>query len=200
MSREVKTPLITCINRSPVLNFSTEKVLHCQSFQYNMASNVSGIVGDGDERYIPGSRRPDGTLRKERKVRPGFTPAEDVVRYSNSRIEASKPSQYPPGYTPKAATAPVAKKKVNKVEKVDSAQPRLQEPKSKDAPVSTSSASPAPSATTEKEKKIKALQKKLRQIEELKSKKSSGASLNAEQLDKITKAKSLEEELSKLKI
>ncbi|KAG2183001.1 hypothetical protein INT44_005982 [Umbelopsis vinacea] len=165
-----------------------------------MASNVSGIVGDGDERYIPGSRRPDGTLRKERKVRPGFTPAEDVVRYSNSRIEASKPSQYPPGYTPKAATALVAKKKVNKVEKVDSTQPRLQEPKSKDAPVSTSSASPAPSATTEKEKKIKALQKKLRQIEELKAKKISGASLNAEQLDKITKAKSLEEELSKLKI
>ncbi|KAI8584315.1 hypothetical protein K450DRAFT_296454 [Umbelopsis ramanniana AG] len=169
-----------------------------------MASNVSGIVGDGDERYIPGSRRPDGTLRKERKVRPGFTPAEDVVRYSNSRIEASKPSQYPPGYTPKTKpeTSSVAKKKANKVEKVDSGagQPRLQEPKSKDAPVSTSSACPASSAATEKEKKIKALQKKLRQIDELKAKQNSGTSLNAEQLDKITKAKSLEEELSKLKI
>jgi partner of Y14 and mago len=169
-----------------------------------MASNASGIIGDGDERYIPGSRRPDGTLRKERKVRPGFTPAEDVVRYSNSRIEASKPSQYPPGYTPKTKleTASGAKKKANKAEKVDSAagQTRFQEAKSKDETVPTSSASPAPSAATEKEKKIKALQKKLRQIDELKAKKSSGTSLNAEQLDKITKAKSLEEELSKLKI
>lgn len=169
-----------------------------------MASNVSGIVGQGDERYIPGSRRPDGTLRKERKVRPGFTPAEDVVRYSNSRIEASKPSQYPPGYTPKAKpeASSATKKKASKAEKVDSpaTQPRPQELKSKEATAATSSASPAPSAATEKEKKIKALQKKLRQIEELKAKQSSGTSLNAEQLDKVTKAKSLEEELSKLKI
>ncbi|KAH8550556.1 partner of Y14 and mago [Umbelopsis sp. PMI_123] len=169
-----------------------------------MATNASGIVGDGEDRYIPGSRRPDGTYRKERKVRPGFTPAEDVVRYSNTRIEASKPSQYPPGYTPK--TKPVApsggKKKANKTEKGDStaAPSRQQDTKSAEAPGTTPLANPTLSPATEMEKRIKALQKKLRQIDELKAKKSSGTSLNAEQLDKIAKAKSLEEELSKLQI
>ena len=33
------------------------------------------------ERVIPGSRRPDGTYRKERRVRAGFTPQEEAGVY-----------------------------------------------------------------------------------------------------------------------
>ncbi|CAG8583119.1 10653_t:CDS:2 [Diversispora eburnea] len=32
------------------------------------------------------TKRPDGTLRKERRVRPGFTPQEDIARYKNPNI------------------------------------------------------------------------------------------------------------------
>ncbi|KAJ1973121.1 hypothetical protein H4R35_004284 [Dimargaris xerosporica] len=50
------------------------------------AARASGIVAvsdhQGDTRHVvPASRRPDGTLRKERAVRPGYTPPEDIQRY-----------------------------------------------------------------------------------------------------------------------
>ncbi len=35
----------------------------------------------GDERIIPGSRRPDGTMRKEVRVRPGYVPLEEQEVY-----------------------------------------------------------------------------------------------------------------------
>ncbi|KAJ1981585.1 hypothetical protein H4R34_002009 [Dimargaris verticillata] len=49
-------------------------------------ARASGIVAlsdrQGDTRQvIPASRRPDGTMRKERAVRPGYTPPEDLQRY-----------------------------------------------------------------------------------------------------------------------
>jgi Mago binding len=36
---------------------------------------------EGGERVIAASRRPDGTLRKERKIRPGFVPQEEQQVY-----------------------------------------------------------------------------------------------------------------------
>jgi hypothetical protein len=36
---------------------------------------------DQQTRIIPASVRPDGTVRKVRQVRPGFTPAEDIQLY-----------------------------------------------------------------------------------------------------------------------
>ncbi|KAJ1980451.1 hypothetical protein H4R35_001114 [Dimargaris xerosporica] len=50
------------------------------------AARASGIVAvsdhQGDTRHVvPASRRPDGTLRKERAVRPGYTPPEDIQWY-----------------------------------------------------------------------------------------------------------------------
>ncbi|WWC90884.1 uncharacterized protein L201_005821 [Kwoniella dendrophila CBS 6074] len=48
---------------------------------------ASGIIVDPRtlERVIPQSRRSDGTVRKEQKVRPGFTPQEDVGRFRSTR-------------------------------------------------------------------------------------------------------------------
>ena len=45
---------------------------------------ISGIrQNNSGQSYIPGSLRPDGTRRKEIKVRAGYTPPEDVETYKN---------------------------------------------------------------------------------------------------------------------
>ncbi|KAI8393858.1 uncharacterized protein BYT42DRAFT_552483 [Radiomyces spectabilis] len=149
---------------------------------------VAGIVTVGEERWIPGSRRADGSYRKEQKVRPGFTPAEDVIRYSNSRIArpAETKSQYPPGYNPKKKATPASTPKTPKT------------PKKEPEPKSTNVAVDGGSTKSPEEKKIKALQKKLREITELEQKRIKGEELNAAQLEKMKKGKSVREELAKL--
>ncbi len=42
------------------------------------------------ERHIPASKRPDGTTRREIKIRPGYKPPEDVEVYKNSTAEGWK--------------------------------------------------------------------------------------------------------------
>ncbi|CAO1634502.1 unnamed protein product [Jaminaea pallidilutea] len=51
--------------------------------------NASGIVVDAEtqQRVIPESRRADGSIRKERRVKPGFTPNEDIARFRPSRLQ-----------------------------------------------------------------------------------------------------------------
>lgn len=41
------------------------------------------IVTETNNRIIPATRRPDGSLRKERRVRPGYIPQEDIAIYKN---------------------------------------------------------------------------------------------------------------------
>ena len=48
------------------------------------------IISETGERHIPSSIRPDGTKRKEIKVRPGYKPPEDVEVYKNRTAEAWK--------------------------------------------------------------------------------------------------------------
>jgi len=52
----------------------------------------SGITTDAKtgERYIPSSVRPDGSKRKEIRVRPGYKPPEDVELYKNRAAAAWK--------------------------------------------------------------------------------------------------------------
>ncbi|KZT62353.1 hypothetical protein CALCODRAFT_403652, partial [Calocera cornea HHB12733] len=49
--------------------------------------SASGIVVDPStlERIVPATRRADGTLRKELRIRPGFTPQEDVGLFRSRR-------------------------------------------------------------------------------------------------------------------
>lgn len=35
------------------------------------------ILNEQGERVLPGTRRPDGTVRKERRIRAGYTPQEE---------------------------------------------------------------------------------------------------------------------------
>lgn len=51
----------------------------------------SGIITtETGERHIPSSIRPDGSKRKEIKIRPGYKPPEDVEVYKNRTAEAWK--------------------------------------------------------------------------------------------------------------
>lgn len=58
---------------------------------------TAGIIKRGEERIIPGSQRADGSFRKERKVRPGFTPVEDVKRYTIPQRRTANPGSVRPG-------------------------------------------------------------------------------------------------------
>ncbi|OBZ88904.1 hypothetical protein A0J61_03038 [Choanephora cucurbitarum] len=134
----------------------------------------AGIIQVGEDRWIPGSRRADGSYRKERKVRPGFVPQEDVQRYSNSRLEAAKqPAQ-------QASIPGAVKKPTTTVEK----KPVVQQT--------------PPAVDQTKEKRIKALNKKLRQIADLEQKLIKGGTLNEEQRDKVKKGKAIRAELAQL--
>ncbi|CAG8469222.1 12024_t:CDS:1 [Ambispora leptoticha] len=49
--------------------------------------SVAGIITNANnERIIPATRRADGSIRPERRVRDGFVPLEDVQRYKNARV------------------------------------------------------------------------------------------------------------------
>lgn len=38
-------------------------------------------INERGEKVLTGSRRPDGTLRKERRIRPGYTPQDEMPAY-----------------------------------------------------------------------------------------------------------------------
>ncbi|KAI0650002.1 hypothetical protein C8Q79DRAFT_941873 [Trametes meyenii] len=80
-------------------------------------TTVSGIAVDPRtlERVIPESRRPDGSVRKQLKIRPGYTPQEDVRRFRGTRqaqMDANTlPKGHVIGWTPPTQTAvPTASK------------------------------------------------------------------------------------------
>src|SRR5271155_330339 len=55
------------------------------------SSTKSGIETSADgASFIPSSKRADGSLRKEIRVRPGYRPPEDVETYKNRSAEAWK--------------------------------------------------------------------------------------------------------------
>ncbi|CAG8609119.1 3299_t:CDS:2, partial [Racocetra fulgida] len=115
----------------------------------------AGIVTtETNERVIPASRRADGSLRKERRVRPGFVPQEDIIRYKNKFVAEREPVPTPTAEPPKTkAQKKNAKRNAKKKEN------------------STVITIEQLEATA---KKIKALEKKIRQIERIKEKEARG--------------------------
>lgn len=41
------------------------------------------VVTDDGDKVLPGSRRPDGTIRKERRIRAGYTPQDEQPVYQS---------------------------------------------------------------------------------------------------------------------
>ncbi|KAF2495642.1 hypothetical protein BU16DRAFT_582269 [Lophium mytilinum] len=174
------------------------------------SSSKSGITtSDTGERHIPSSTRPDGSVRKEIRVRPGYRPPEDVEVYKNRTAEAWKTrgSGGVPGAEPLVKKAAPASGAVNKNAKRREARKRaaadgnVEEGSTNgDAPKSADGKGPQveelepPTEVdleVEKEKEAKKLMKKLRQARELKDKKEKGDTLLPEQFEKVIKINEL---------
>lgn len=172
----------------------------------------SGIIEDGSgERHIPSSLRPDGTKRKEIKIRPGYKPPEDVEVYKNRTADAWKTRGS--GGVPGAEGLKTATKD-DSVANNKNAKRREARKKAKAAdevPAESGNAADkkdwrekAPEkveeldSEAEKEKKARNLKKKLKQAKELKEKKDDGGALLPEQFAKVIKINELIRELDAL--
>jgi partner of Y14 and mago protein len=171
----------------------------------------AGIIIDtaSGERHIPSSVRPDGTKRKEIKIRPGYKPPEDVEVYKNRTADAFKNrgSGGVPGAeglkddkdegsatSNKNAKRREARKKAKAAEEDG----EIVNGGTKEAGPKEESKAEEVDPEVEKEKKARNLKKKLKQARELKEKKEGGAALLPEQFAKVIKINELIRELDAL--
>ncbi|EUC32038.1 hypothetical protein COCCADRAFT_6147 [Bipolaris zeicola 26-R-13] len=167
------------------------------------------------ERHIPSSVRPDGSIRKEIRVRPGYRPPEDVELYKNRTAEGfrNRGKSGVPGaetITKEDETnkmSPAANKNAKRREARKKAAASASDSKEEPKPGSTENkdkdeANPEPGKVfdpeAEKEKEAKKLAKKLRQARELKDKKEKGDKLLPEQFEKVIKINELIRQLDTL--
>jgi len=182
-------------------------------------------TADGSS-YIPSSKRPDGSTRKEIRVRPGYRPPEDVETYKNRSAEAwkSRGSGGIPGAVPTTTTkeeAPLKSKNAKrreaarrKAEATDSPEPALAAAlqnasladmeKSKadwrdPTTLAGNEQKQTPSHDEEdQQKKIRNQLKRLKAVRELRDKKAAGEKLSHDQLMKIGKEGEILRDLKKL--
>jgi partner of Y14 and mago protein len=162
------------------------------------------------QRHIPSSVRPDGTLRKEIKVRPGYRPPEDVELYKNRTAEGfrnrgkagvpgaeSATTEEDSSKLSAAANKNAKRREARKKAAAASSDGKTEEEKPSEPeagehkvePVAEEEKPKDPEA--EKEKEAKKLMKKLRQAKELKDKKEKGDKLLPEQFEKVIKINEL---------
>ncbi|PSS16917.1 hypothetical protein M430DRAFT_28637 [Amorphotheca resinae ATCC 22711] len=175
-------------------------------------SKAGIIEKNNGERHIPSSIRPDGTKRKEIKIRPGYKPPEDVEVYRNRTADAfrNRGSGGVPGAeglkdnaetganSNKNAKRREARKKAKAAEEGDGNVKGSEKKdwREKDKPDEKTEEVVDPEV--EREKKARNLKKKLKQAKELKEKKEGGAALLPEQFAKVIKINELIRELDAL--
>ena len=175
-----------------------------------------------DGEVIPASKRPDGTWRKERRVKAGYIPPDEVEKYeSKGKRFLSNQANFTPGLAP-VPGAPASgepKKAMSKNQKKN----ERKKQKRKEGEQSDVNETPK-SSTTHKDidavtkdvskidlrkndddsdnsdivKKIKNVRKKLKQCDQILQKKNEGETLEKEQIEKLSKRDEFENELENL--
>jgi len=178
--------------------------------------------------FIPSSQRPDGSTRKQIRVRPGYRPPEDVETYKNRNAEAWKNQGKGdiPGIEHIPTAADSNEKKSKNAKRREAARKKTEAaveeaPQEDESLISAMQSAkvgveehlkqkwrnPAELSTNalaveteeaERQKKIRNQLKKLKAIRELKTKKAGGEKLSSDQIMKISKEGELLRDLQKL--
>lgn len=157
-------------------------------------TQASGILTTkSGERIIPASLRADGSVRPQRKIKQGYTPAEDVTAYKNERAESFRTHQYghkdyvPPGLA--------------KVEASDAAKRRRPKKPGQGGEGGVQGVPQMEGIGQEDpDKKARALKKKIKAAQELKDRQAKGNKLEDSQIAKIGMLETFEKELAALNI
>ncbi|TVY47687.1 Partner of Y14 and mago [Lachnellula occidentalis] len=171
-------------------------------------SKAGIIESTSGERHIPSSTRPDGSKRKEIKIKPGYKPPEDVEVYKNRIADGWK--KRGTGGVPGAAglkeNADDGSAASNKNAKRREARKKAKATEEGgEGKIDTNGSAKEPAKEeevvdpeVEKEKKARNLKKKLKQARDLKEKKEEGGALLPEQFAKVIKINELIRELDAL--
>lgn len=173
------------------------------------------VINDKGERVIPASRRPDGTLRKEVRVKAGYIPQDEQPVYQSRGALAKQGVPRVPGMedseinqAKSLARSKAAKKNEKRKQKKVESGPDASTAARKqgdsivdqleDLKVSDEQADQTDSAFTAADKNARALRKKLKQVDALLDKQKSSVELTGPELEKIKKAVQWGKELEEL--
>jgi len=157
---------------------------------------------------IPGTKRPDGSRRKDQRVRAeqlpdgswkSFVPQEEVERYSTARHRGGPAPSGPPGSAPPGSGAPAGAAAPSKSAKKNAARKAAKERAAAEAAAAVPpapAAAPPAAADDDPAKRAKALRKRLKQINELEVKIAGGHAPSPEQAEKVARGEALRAELS----
>ncbi|XP_047322781.1 partner of Y14 and mago [Impatiens glandulifera] len=188
-----------------------------------MTADLRKTLKEG-ERIIAPTRRPDGTMRKPRKVKAGYNPQDEVARYQSKGALLKKEMEAsievgPPGYDPSDDSKPKTKSSrrndkkkekrlqaaINKDKKTEEGNGETESVEEITLQVSelavTTNCSTKCSGTSEPvqdiDKTIRALKKKIR-LTEAQQQKTMAEDMNPEQLEKVAKLEQWRKELKLL--